>query len=72
MSASESYSDDFLSSAESDFNEVEEYDIEVEEFQSQTEVSDPKSTFYWFLGANVAIATLVCCRTPTKLRAAKK
>ena len=32
MSASESYSDDSTSSFESDFDEVEEYDVEVEEY----------------------------------------
>ena len=44
MSASESYSDDCFSSAESDFNEVEEYEIEVEEFELQTEINDAEKS----------------------------
>ena len=42
ISASQSYSDDSTSSFESDFNEVDEYDVEVEEYESAespTEVS---------------------------------
>lgn len=48
MSASESYSDDSTSSFESDFNEVDEYDVEVEEYESAespTEVSHDEKGF---------------------------
>lgn len=45
MSASESYSDDSTSSFESDFNEVDEYDVEVEEYESPTEASHDEKGF---------------------------
>ena len=45
MSASESYSDDSTSLFEYDFNEVDDYHVKVEEYESPTEVSHDEKGF---------------------------